>query len=157
MDTKQIIIYDELDRTKKEIDTFIDNLEDDRYIKYVKIDKTAVDVYTYISVALNTHKIKHDLKGFSCKKEIIEAIIDLLGEKWNVYDCYTVEDCIDSLTCGRKDSNFIFNWIDSYMEGILSEKEYNDFLDRVAMYRKYSGTPPLKLERGLRNKGYLRY
>ena len=29
------------------------------------------------------------------------------------------------------------------------------FLDRVAMYKKYRGNPPLKLEHGLRNKELL--
>lgn len=152
----EIIEY-ELDGTKKEIDRFIDNLEADRYIKYVQIDKTASDIYTYISVTFDTHMIKSKLKCFTCKKEIIEAIIDLIGENWNVYDCYTVEDCIDTLIDGHYNSYFVFEWIDSYMEGVLTDKDYNDFLDRIAMYKKYGSNQPLKLERGLRNKGYLKY
>lgn len=139
--------------TKKE-NRFIDKLESDRYIKYVQIDKTASDIYTYISVAFDTQLIKSKLKGFSCKKEIIEAIIDMIAEKWNEYDCYTVKDCIDTLT-DEHYNNFVFQWLDSYIEGLLSDKEYNDFLDRIAMYKKYGSNQTLKLERGLRNKGYL--
>lgn len=151
------IIEYEIDAQKEEVRRFIKELEADKYIKYIEIDKTNVDVYTYISVAFDTHRIKSKLKGFGCTYEIIDAIIEFLDEERNVYDCYTVTDCIDSLTYGYNDSNFIFSWIDSYLEGILSEKDYNDFLDRVAMYKKYGGNPPLKLEHGLRNKGYLRY
>lgn len=151
------IIEYEIDANKKEVATFIEQLEGDKYIKYVEIEKTNVDIYTYIAVAFDTTQIFKSLKGFNCKKEILESIIEFLYEERNVYDCYPVTDCIDSLTYGYNDSNFIFNWIDSYLKGILSEKDYNDFLDRVAMYRKYGGNPPLKLERGLRNKGYLRY
>lgn len=151
----EIIEY-EIDANKKEVATFIEQLERDKYIKYVEIEKTNVDIY-YLSVAFDTTQIFNNLRGFNCKKEILEAIIEFLDEERNVYDCYTVTDCIDSLTFGYNESNFVFNWIDSYLEGILSEKDYNDFLDRVAMYRKYGGNPPLKLERRLRNKGYLRY
>lgn len=151
------IVEYEIDAQKEEVKRFINELEGDKYIKYVEIDKTAVDVYTYIKVAFDTHHIYRALRGFTCKDEILEAIIEFLDEERNVYDCYTVTDCIDSLIYGYNDSNFVFNWIDSYIEGILSEKDYNDFLDRTAMYRKYGGNPPLTLEHGLRNKGYLRY
>lgn len=128
------VVEYELGGSKKEIDTFIANLEADRYIKVVEIDNTN---YTYISVAFDTDKIKCKLKSFMCYDEIIEAITDLLGENWNVYDAYTVEDCIDSLTSGRKESKYIFEWIDSYLEGMLSEKDYNNFLDCVAQYKEY--------------------
>lgn len=149
------IIEYEIHANKNEVATFIEQLERDKYIKYVEIEND--DVYTYIAVAFNTTQIFNSLRGFNCKKEILESIIEFFDEERNVYDCYTVTDCIDSLTYRYNDSDYVFNWIDSYLEGILSEKDYNDFLDRVAMYRKYGGNPPLKLERGLRNKGYLRY
>ena len=151
------IIEYEIDGKKEEVIGFIEQLRADGYINYVDIEKTNVDVYTYISVSLNTHLIKSALNGFTCTYEIMEAITEFIGEKWNVYACYTVVDCIDSLTYGYFDSSFVFNWIDSYLEGILSDKDYTDFLDRVAMFKKYNGNPPLKLEHGLRNKGYLRF
>lgn len=157
----EIVEY-EISGTKDDVSKFLEHLNADSYIKYViidnvKIGNTNIDEYTSISIAFDTTMIFHDLKGFTCKKEIMEAIIDLIGEKWNLYGCYTVADVIDTLTNGYFNSYLLFEWIINYMKGVLTDKDYNDFLDRVAMYRKYGGTPPLKLERGLRNKGYLKY
>ena len=157
----EIVEY-EIDGTKYDVSKFLEHLNADSYIKYViidnvKIGNTNIDEYTSISIAFDTAMIFHDLKGFTCKKEIMDAIINLIGEKWNLYGCYTVSDVIDTLTSGYYNSLFVFEWIISYLEGVLTDKDYNDFLDRMAMYRKYRGNPPLKLEHGLRNKGYLRY
>lgn len=149
------IVEYEIDGTTEDISAFTERLNSESYVKYVIIDNTKI--YTHLLIAFDTHLIYNDLKGFSCKKEIMEAIIDLIGEKWNLYACYTVTDVIDTLTNGYFNSYCIFEWITNYMKGVLTDKDFNNFLDRMAMYRKYSGTPPFKLERGLRNKGYLRY
>lgn len=39
----------------------------------------------------------------------------------------------------------------------IIEYEIDANKKEVAQFNKYGGNPPLKLERGLRNKGYLRY
>ena len=152
----EIVEY-EISGTKDDVSKFLEHLNADSYIKYViidnvKIGNTNIDEYTSILIAFDKAMIFHDLKGFTCKKEIMDAIINLIGEKWNLYSCYTVSDVIDTLICGYYNSRFVFEWISSYLEGVLTDKDYNDFLDRMAMYRKYGGNPPLKLERGLRNK-----
>lgn len=148
----KIVEYEYNETNDEVINKYIKELDDDYFIKYVECK---IDVYSYITIALDTHRINGALVGFPKRDLIIDAIIELLGEEWNVYDKYTVVDIIDSLTDGYNYSYFIYSYIDSYMEGVLSDEEYTAFLDRIAQFRKYEGRPPLKPERGLSARGYL--
>ena len=148
----KIVEYEYNETNDEVINKYIKELDGDVFIKYVECK---IDVYSYITIALDTRRINRALIGFPKRDLIIDTIIELLGEEWNVYDKYTVVDIIDSLTDGYNYSYFIYSYIDSYMEGVLSDEEYTAFLDRVAQFRKYAGRPPLKPERGLSAKGYL--
>lgn len=152
----QEVEYEFNETSNKIINKFVNELDSDKFIKYVEQVEYNIDVYSYITVALDTHAINGALVGFPKRGLIIEAIIELLGEEWNVYDGnqYTVIDAIDSLTYGENYTPFVYSYIDSYMEGVLSDKDYLAFLDRVAQYMKYGGRPPLKPERGLSSKFY---
>ena len=148
----------EFNEVNKEcINKFVNELESDKFIKYSECVEYNIDVYSYVTIALDVHSINGALVGFPHRDLIIEAIIELLGEEWNVYDGnrYTVIDAIDSLTDGDNYTYFVYSYIKSYLEGVLSDEDYMSFLDRVAQYRKYNGRPPLKPERGLSARGYL--
>lgn len=150
-----MIIEYELDIEQEIIEKWIEELEYDKYIKNASLEKTNCDVYTYISVNIDTHAIKEELRGFNNVYVIIEAITEFIGEEKHIYDYYTVADCIDSMISSNNSDRYVLSYIASYLEGIASTQAYNAFLDRVAQYRKYGGNPPLKLEKGLRNEYYL--
>ena len=151
----KFVEYEYNETNDEVINSFIKKLDDDRFIRYAECVEYNVDGYSYVTIAISISSINGALIGFPKRDLIIDAIIKLLGEEWNVYDKYTVVDIIDSLTDGYNYSYFIYSYIDSYMEGVLSDEEYTAFLDRVAQFRKYAGRPPLKPERGLSAKGYL--
>lgn len=153
----KIIEYEFNETNKEIINKFVNELESDKFIKYAECVEYNIDVYSYVTIALDVHAINGALSGFPKRELIIEAIIELLCEEWNVYkgNRYTIVDAIDSLTDGANYTYFVYSYIESYMEGVLSDKDYTAFLDRVAQFRKYAGRPPLKPERGLSARGYL--
>lgn len=150
-----MIIEYELNIEQEVIEKWIKELEYDKYIKYASLKKTNCDGYTYVSVNLDTHAIKKELKGFNDVYVIIEAITEFLSEETHIYDYYTVADCIDSMINSNNSNRYVLSYIASYFEGIAPTHVYNTFLDKVAQYKKYGGNPPLKPEKGLRHEYYL--
>lgn len=153
----KIVEYQYNETNDEVINSFIKKLDDDRFIRYAERVEYNVDVYSYVTIAISIPSINRALIGFPKRECIIDAILHLIGEEWNVYDGnhYTFIDAIDSLTDGANYTYFVYSYINSYLKGVLSDEDYMSFLDRVAQYRKYNGRPPLKPERGLSAKGYL--
>lgn len=113
-----MIIEYELDIEQEIIEKWIEELEYDKYITNATIEKTNSDVYIYVSVNLNTHAIKEELKGFNDVYVIIEAIIEFIGEEKHIYDYYTVADCIDSMIGSNNNDRYVLSYIASYLQGV---------------------------------------